>query len=60
MAVWCSIRIPNAFERKPGFLLLSGCMADVVLVIADRNCINMSKNTQETISVRGQAVNTIR
>ena len=56
MAVWCSIRIPNAFERKPGFLLLSGCMADVVLVIADRNCMN----TQETISVRGHVVNTIR
>ena len=55
MAVWCSIRIPNAFEHKPGSLLFSGRMADVVLVIADRNCMN-----QETISVRGHVVNNIR
>ena len=56
MAVWCSIRIPNAFEHKPGSLLFSGRMADVVLVIADRNCMN-----QETIIiVRGHVVNNIR
>ena len=56
MAVWCSIRILNAFEHKPGSLLFSGRMADVVLVIADRNCMN----TQETISLRGHVMNTIR